>query len=92
MPIILLMISRRGSKLDNEKSSKMSGLISDRKTGTDTLRKKNDKQQTTLITSHYSDVIMSSMASKINGVSVAYSPIRIGADQRKHQSSASLAL
>ena len=41
---------------------------------------------------HYSDVIMSEMASHITGVSIVYSTVCSGADQRKHQSSASLAL
>ena len=40
---------------------------------------------------HYTDVIMSAMASQITGVSIAYSNVCSGADQRKHQSSASLA-
>ena len=41
---------------------------------------------------HYSEVIMSTMASQITGVSIVYSAfVRSGADQRKHQSSASLA-
>ena len=39
---------------------------------------------------HYSDVIMSAMASQITGVSVVYSTVCSGSDQRKHQSSASL--
>ena len=33
---------------------------------------------------HYNDVIMSVMASQITGVSVAYSTVGSGADQRKH--------
>ena len=41
---------------------------------------------------HYSDVIMSTMASKITDVSIVDSHICSGADQRKHQSSASQAL
>ena len=41
--------------------------------------------------SHYSDVIMNAMASQITGVSIAYSAVCSGADQRKHQSSTSLA-
>ena len=41
---------------------------------------------------HCSDVIMSSMASQITDVYIVYSAIRSGANQRKHQSSASLAL
>ena len=40
----------------------------------------------------YSDVIMSSMTSQITGVLIVYSTICSGADQRKHQSSASLAI
>ena len=40
---------------------------------------------------HYSDVIMSTMASKITGLTFVYSTIYTGADQRKHQSSATLA-
>ena len=40
---------------------------------------------------HYSDVIMSAMASQITGVSIVYSIVCSCADQRKHQSSASLA-
>ena len=41
--------------------------------------------------SHYSDVIMSAMASQITGISVVQLTVCSGADQRKHQSSASLA-
>ena len=40
---------------------------------------------------HYNDVIMISMASQITVVSFVYSTVCSGADQRKHQSSASLA-
>ena len=39
----------------------------------------------------YSDVIMGVMASQITGVSIVCSAVCSGADQRKHQSSASLA-
>ena len=39
----------------------------------------------------YSDVIMRKVASQITGVSIVYLTICSGADQRKHQSSASLA-
>ena len=41
--------------------------------------------------SHYTDVIMSAMASQITGVSIVYPTVCPGADQRKHQNSASLA-
>ena len=39
---------------------------------------------------HYSDVIMSAMASQITGVLIVYSTVCSSADQRKHQSSVSL--
>ena len=41
---------------------------------------------------HYTDIIMSAMASQITSVSTVYSTVGSGADQRKYQSSASLAL
>ena len=40
---------------------------------------------------HYSDVIMSVEASQITSLTIVYSALYSGADQRKHQSSASLA-
>ena len=40
---------------------------------------------------HYSDVIMVAMASQITSLTIVYSTIYSGADQRKHQSSPSLA-
>ena len=40
---------------------------------------------------HYSDVRMSAMVSQITDVTLVYSTVCSGADQRKHQSSASLA-
>ena len=40
---------------------------------------------------HYNDVTMRAMASQITGFSIVYSTVGSGADQRKHQSSASLA-
>ena len=42
-------------------------------------------------TFHYSDVIMSAMSSLITGIRIVYSIVCLGADPRKHQSSASLA-
>ena len=41
--------------------------------------------------SHYSDVIMGSMTSQMTSFNIVYSAVYSGADQRKHQSSASLA-
>ena len=40
---------------------------------------------------HYNDVKMSTMASQTTSLTIAYSTVYSGADQRKHQSSASLA-
>ena len=40
---------------------------------------------------HYSDVVMGTMASQIISLTIVYSTNYSGADQRKHQSSASLA-
>ena len=42
-------------------------------------------------TNHYGDVVMSMMASQITSLTIVYSTIYSGADQIKHQSSASLA-
>ena len=39
---------------------------------------------------HYNDVIMATMASQITSLTIVYSAVYSGADQRKHQSSASL--
>ena len=39
---------------------------------------------------HYNDVIMSTLTSKITSLTIVYSTVNSGADQRKHQSSASL--
>ena len=41
--------------------------------------------------SHYGDVIMGMIASQIISLTIVYSTVYSGADQRKHQSSASLA-
>ena len=40
---------------------------------------------------HYDDVIMSAIASQITSLTIVYSTVSSGADQSKHQSSASLA-
>ena len=40
---------------------------------------------------HFDDVIMGEMASQITSLTIVYSTVYSGADQRKHQSSASLA-
>ena len=40
---------------------------------------------------HYNDVIMGAMASQITSLKIVYSSVYSGADERRHQSSASLA-
>ena len=42
------------------------------------------------IDKHYSDIIMDTMASQITSLTIVYWSVYSGADQRKHQSSASL--
>ena len=42
-------------------------------------------------TAHYCDVIMGAMASQITSLTIAYSTVHSGGDQRKHLRSASLA-
>ena len=44
-----------------------------------------------IVSLHYNDVIMGAIASQITTLTVVYSTVYSGADQRKHQSSASLA-
>ena len=39
---------------------------------------------------HYNDIIMSVMSSLITSITIVYSTVYSGVDQRKHQSSASL--
>ena len=43
------------------------------------------------LSEHYSDVIMGVMASQITSLTIVYSTVYSGTDQRKHQSSTSLA-
>ena len=46
---------------------------------------------TSLLCTHYKDLIISPMASQITSLTIVYSGVYSGADQRKLQSSASLA-
>ena len=50
-----------------------------------------DRSQLATVLDHNNDVIMSAMASQIISLTIVYSTVYSGADQRKHQSSASLA-
>ena len=40
---------------------------------------------------HYNDVIMGAKVSQLTSLTIVYSTVYLGADQRRHQSSASLA-
>ena len=55
-----------------------------------TTKRKNDQNNRSKAY-HYNDVIMSTIASQITSFAIVYSTVYSGADQRKHQSSASLA-
>ena len=54
-------------------------------------KRRKDNQLQSLELYHYDDVIMGAMASQITSLTIVYSTVYSGADQRKHQSSASLA-
>ena len=56
-----------------------------------TYRKGCERDCCWLLENHYNDVIMGVMVSQITSLTIVYSTIYSGADQRKHQSSASLA-
>ena len=43
------------------------------------------------VTQHYNDVIMGAIGSQITSLTIVYSTVYSGADQRKHESSAALA-
>ena len=51
----------------------------------------NTSTQTTTFMEHYGDVIMDAIAYQITSLTIVYSTVYSDADQRKHQSSASLA-
>ena len=48
-------------------------------------------QRVNTIPAHYGDVIMGAIASQITSLTIVYSTVYSDADQRKHQSAASLA-
>ena len=50
------------------------------------------QNQIPVLIDHYNDVVVSAMASQITSLTIIYSTVLSGADQWKHQSSASLAL
>ena len=39
---------------------------------------------------HYNDILMRAMAFQINSLTIVYSTVYLGEDERKHQSSAAL--
>ena len=54
--------------------------------------RKSDSMEMYFAHSHYNDIIMNTMASQITSLAIVYSTVYSSADQRKHQSSASLAI
>ena len=75
-------------KVWNSLISEMGGLIDIRKKGCEFNIHDHDCD---LWVTHYDDVIMSAIASLITSLTIVYSAVYSGADQRKHQSSVSLA-
>ena len=71
----------------------MSYTQTDRRTDiqTDDAETSQDLAVRGLMTKHYSDVIMTTIASQITSLTIVYSTVYSDADQRKHQSSSSLA-
>ena len=68
-------------------------VCSGRPKSTDSIRQHRLKLQSDKFRgTHYTDVIMITMASQITSLTVVYSTVYSDADQRKHQSSASLRL
>ena len=56
-------------------------------------RQDEDEEESRLnMVNHYNDVRMSTMASQITSLTIIYSPVYSGKNQRKHQSSVSLVL
>ena len=51
----------------------------------------SNRQQMDCVPQYFDDVIMNTMVSQITSLTIVYSTVYSGADQRKHQSSASLA-
>ena len=52
---------------------------------------KDNRLRSDIHINHYNDVIMSVMASQITSLTIVYSSVYLGPDERKHQSSAPLA-
>ena len=88
----LLSLCRRRPVITYEKSNVISKHNTRNNTsqrGPMVYRINNFTDQSTVY--HYSDVILSVMASQITSVPIVYSTVCSGEDQRKHQSSTSLA-
>ena len=104
MPIICLMV-RENHKMVREMSGKSQGILWGLMAGHPDVYSIYHKTYSQVcyallcsgdisnswISVHYSDVIMSTLTSQITSLMIVYSAVYSGADQRKHQSSASLA-
>ena len=71
----------------DRKANKMANEVISRKT----VSAKGGELNLQFASCHYNDVIMTTMASQITSLTIVYSTVNSGADQRNHQSSASLA-
>ena len=60
-------------------------------TGTNPNKTQQRVNRMQIFEDHYNDVIMSAIVSQITSLTIVYSTVYSGADQRKHQSSTSLA-
>ena len=88
----IVVIGRVYSKLEHSEFSSNFEFDRNMLSGTGAWWHKELRHQQTLYGSfHYIDVIMTTMASQITSLTVVYSTVYSGADQRKQQSSASLA-
>ena len=73
-------------------TSKVPVMVFNVECGNDWVTKEVGRWECEVKVSHYNDVIISVLASLVTGLSSIYSTVCSGADQRKHQSSASLVL
>ena len=88
-PLIIVSTYSRTVVLSVERSANAKNFLSHCNDTVGELRSVLCTTKILIHTTHYSDVIMGAMASQITSLTVVYSTVCPGADQRKHQSSAS---
>ena len=80
------------SRVFQLKNTKASWRLKSTGSRTTTQKHRNpNAESATIVSYHYCDVIMGAMASQVTSLTIVYSTVYSGADQIKHQSSASLA-